>query len=89
MAHTKQTPRNPVLERPSAAMGSDVQERRVPSKTYNKENIKRSKINLANICYIKCLNAIPQLVELGSHIITTQDYWHYVKYVDTNSLPKA
>ena len=25
-------PRNPVLERPSAAMGSDVQERRVPSK---------------------------------------------------------
>ena len=26
MAHTKQTPRNPNLERPSAAMGSDVQE---------------------------------------------------------------
>ena len=32
MAHTKQTPRNPNLERPSAAMGSDVQERRAPSK---------------------------------------------------------
>ena len=32
MAHTKQTPRNPNLETPSAAMSSDVQERRVPSK---------------------------------------------------------
>ena len=32
MASTKQTPRNPNLERPSAAMGSDVQEKRVPSK---------------------------------------------------------
>ena len=31
MAHTKQTPRNPNLERPTAAMGSDVQpKRRVP-----------------------------------------------------------
>ena len=28
--HMKQTPRNPVLERPLAAMGIDVQERRVP-----------------------------------------------------------
>ena len=38
MAHTKQTPRNPNLERPTTAMGSDVQpERRVPSKlTSNK-----------------------------------------------------
>ena len=33
MAHTKQTPRNPNLDRPTAAMGSDVQpERRVPLK---------------------------------------------------------
>ena len=33
MAHTKQTPRNPNLERPAIAMGVDVQpERRVPSK---------------------------------------------------------
>ena len=33
MAHTKQTPLNPNLERPTAAMGSDVQqERRAPSK---------------------------------------------------------
>ena len=37
MAHTKQTPRNPALERPSAAMGSDVQERRVPSKPTTKK----------------------------------------------------
>ena len=26
MAHTKQTPRNPNLERPTAAMGSDIKE---------------------------------------------------------------
>ena len=37
MAHTKQTPRNPNLKRPSAAMGSDVQpERRVPLKPTSK-----------------------------------------------------
>ena len=38
MAHTKQTPRNPNLERPTAAMGIDVQpERRVPSKPTSKK----------------------------------------------------
>ena len=38
MACTKQTPRNPSLERPTAAMGSDVQpERRVPSKLTTKK----------------------------------------------------
>ena len=37
MACTKQTPRNPNLERPSAVMGSDVQERRVPSKPTSKK----------------------------------------------------
>ena len=38
MAHTKQTPRNPNLERPTAAMGSDVQlERRIPSKLTSKK----------------------------------------------------
>ena len=37
MAHTKQTPRNHVLERPFAAMGIDVQERRVPSKLATKK----------------------------------------------------
>ena len=36
MACTKQTPRNPALERPSAAMGIDVQERRAPSKPTTK-----------------------------------------------------
>ena len=36
MARTKQTPRNPNLERPSAAVGSDVQERRVPLKPTSK-----------------------------------------------------
>ena len=38
MACTKQTPRNPNLERPTAAMGSDVQpERRVPLKPTSKK----------------------------------------------------
>ena len=37
MACTKQTPRNSNLERPSAAMGSDVQERRVPLKPTTKK----------------------------------------------------
>ena len=37
MARTKQTSRNPNLERPSAAVGSDVQERRVPSKPTTKK----------------------------------------------------
>ena len=37
MAHTKQMLRNPNMERPTAAMGSDVQpERRVPSKPSSK-----------------------------------------------------
>ena len=37
MAHTKQTPRNLVLERPSATMGSDIQERRIPLKPTTKK----------------------------------------------------
>ena len=38
MACTKQTPRNPNLERPTAAMGSDIQpERRVPLKPTSKK----------------------------------------------------
>ena len=32
MARTKQTPRNPIMERPSTAVGSDVQGKRIPSK---------------------------------------------------------
>ena len=39
MAHTKQTPRNPKVDRPTAAMGSDIQpERRTPSKTTSKNS---------------------------------------------------
>ena len=38
MAHTKQTPRNPNVERPTAAMGSDIQpERRIPLKPTSKK----------------------------------------------------
>ena len=38
MTRTKQTPRNPNLERPTTAMGSDVKpERRVPSKPTTKK----------------------------------------------------
>ena len=38
MAHTKKTPRNPKIDRPTAAMGSDVQpERRVHSKPTSKK----------------------------------------------------
>ena len=37
MAHTKQTPRNPNVDRPTATMGSDIQpERRIPSKSTSK-----------------------------------------------------
>ena len=37
MAHTKQTPRNPNVDRPTTAMGSDIQpERRVPLKSTSK-----------------------------------------------------
>ena len=38
MAHTKQTPKKPIINRPTAAMGSDVQpERRVPLKPTSKK----------------------------------------------------
>ena len=38
MARTKQTPRNPKVDRPATAMGSDVQpERRVPLKPTSKK----------------------------------------------------
>ena len=45
MAHTKQTPRNPNVDRPTVAMGSDIQpEKRVPSKPNSKKlPIKREK----------------------------------------------
>ena len=38
MAHTKQMPRNPKVDRPTGAMGSNVQpERRTPSKSTSKK----------------------------------------------------
>ena len=43
MARTKQTPRNPVLERPPTAVGSDVQGKRMPSKPTSKKAIKGGK----------------------------------------------
>ena len=39
MARTKQMPRNPILERPSTAMGSDVQGKRMPSKPTARKTI--------------------------------------------------
>ena len=37
MAHTKQTPQNPKVDRPTTAMGSYIQpERRIPSKSTSK-----------------------------------------------------
>ena len=50
MACMKQTPRNPVLERPSAAMGSDVQERRIPSKPSTKKITKGGKQPQKHLC---------------------------------------
>ena len=38
MARMKQTPRNPVLERPLTAMGIDIQEKRTPSKPATKKD---------------------------------------------------
>ena len=43
MARTKQTPRNPVLERLPTAVGSDVQGKRMPSKPTSKKAIKGGK----------------------------------------------
>ena len=51
MACTKQTPRNPALERPSAVMGIDVQERRVPSKPATKKILKGGKQPCKNILH--------------------------------------
>ena len=73
MVCTKQTPRNPNLERPSAAMGSDVQERRVPSKPSSKKIATKEGNSLTNICYTNYLNGPHLLVELRNHTDITQD----------------
>ena len=68
MAQTKQTPRNPNLERPSAATGSDVQERRAPTKPSSK-NIatKGGKQPHKHMLHPSYLNEIHLLVELRNH----------------------
>ena len=54
MAHTKQTPRNPNVDRPTAAMGSDIQpERRIPLKPTSKNLPIKEENNPKNIYYMK------------------------------------
>ena len=54
MAHTKQMPRNPNVERPTAAMGSDIQpERRAPSNPSSKNLPIKGGKQPQNIYYIK------------------------------------
>ena len=43
MGRTKQMPRNQILERPTTAMGSDVQEKRIPAKSTPRKTIKGGK----------------------------------------------
>ena len=43
MARTKQMPRNPIMARPTTAMGSDVQGKRIPSKPPSRKTIKGGK----------------------------------------------
>ena len=43
MARTKQTPRNPIMERPTTAIGSYVQGKRIPSKPPSRKTIKGGK----------------------------------------------
>ena len=88
MARTKQTPRNPVLERPSAVVGSDVQERRVPLKPTTKKITKGGKQPHKHILHKKLKQNSTTGGIKKPHRYHAQDYWLYVKYVDTNSLPK-
>ena len=56
MVRTKQMPRNPILERPSTAMGSDVQGKRIPSKPTSRKTITGGKQPCKHILHksIKC-----------------------------------
>ena len=67
----KQTPGNPVLERPLTAMGIDVQEKRAPSKPATKRY--QLDTNLASISHTRPSNEKQQQVELESHIDTNLD----------------
>ena len=88
MGCTKQTPRNPVLERPLAAMGIDVQERRVPSKPTTKKIPNGGKQPCKHILH-KTLKKNQQQVVLKSPIGIIQVYWSYTKYVGINNLLKV
>ena len=72
MAHKKQTPRNPVLERPLTAMGIDVQEKRAPSKPTTKKIPIGGKQPHKHISQ-RPSNEKQQQVELKSHIDTDLD----------------
>ena len=53
MAHTKQMPRNPNVDRPATAIGSDVQPKgRTTSKHMSKKLPQKEENNLRNICHI-------------------------------------
>ena len=52
MAHTKQTPRNPNVDRPATALGSDIQpDRRTTSKQMSKKLPIKGGKQPQNICY--------------------------------------
>ena len=89
MAHTKQTPRNPVLERPSAAVGSNVQERRIPSKPSTKKITKGGKQPRKHLLR-KMLkhNSVTGGIK-KPHRYCIWDCWLYVRFKDTNNLQKV
>ena len=85
----KQTPRNPALERPSAAMGIDVQERRVPTKPATKRIPNGGKQPRKHI-----LHKMLKWKSTTGGIKKPHRYHPgllalHVKYVDINSLPKV
>ena len=70
MARTKQTPRNPVMERPLTTMGSDVQGKhgkRMPTKPTSRKTIKGGKQPHKHILHKTLNNTQPQ-EESRNHI---------------------
>ena len=88
MAHTKQTPRNPVLERPLIAMGIDVQERRVPSKPATKKIPIGGKQPRKHISH-KTLKRKSTTGGIKSHIDIVQVCWLYMRYEGINNQLKV
>ena len=88
MACTKQTPRNPVLERPLAAMVIDVQERREPSQPATKKIPNGGKQPCKHILHktLKQKSTTGGIKKMHRYF---QDYWLYVKYVGINNLLKV